>query len=149
YTYDGVHNVLSTTAANGVQSVYTYNSVDRMTQLTHSKSATTLASYTHTLDPTGRRLSVTENTGRVTTYTYDSIYRLKSETVSAHPASGNGALNYTYAPVGNRLSRNSTLAAVLSTTSAYDANDRLTSDSYDANGNTRSASGVSYTYDFE
>ena len=149
YAYDGVHNVLSTTAANGVKSDYTYNSVDRMTQMTNSKQGGTLASYTHTLDPTGRRLSVTENTGRVTAYTYDSLYRLKSETVSGDPASGNGNVNYTYDAVDNRLSRNSTLAGVFSATSAYDANDRLTSDAYDANGNTRSANGISYTYDFE
>jgi RHS repeat-associated protein len=149
YTYDGVHNVLSTTAANGVKSAYTYNSVDRMTQLTESKQGATLASYTHTLDPTGRRLSVTESTGRVTAYTYDSIYRLKSETVSGDPGSGNGTVNYSYDAVGNRLSRNSTLAAVPTTASAYDANDRLISDSYDANGNTRSANGISYAYDFE
>jgi RHS repeat-associated protein len=58
-------------------------------------------------------------------------------------------VGYTYDPVGNRLSRISTLAAVLSSTSAYDANDRLTSDSYDANGNTRGAGGSTYTYDFE
>ena len=149
YTYDGVHNVLSTTAANGVQSVYTYNSMDRMLQMTHSKGGGTLGSYTHTFDPTGRRLSITENTGRVTAYTYDSLYRLKSETVSGDPASGNGAVNYTYDAVDNRLSRNSTVTAIPTTTSAYDVNDRLTSDSYDANGNTRSASGLSYTYDFE
>jgi RHS repeat-associated protein len=31
----------------------------------------------------------------------------------------------------------------------YDANDRLTTDSYDNNGNTISSSGISYTYDFE
>src|SRR5215213_8388990 len=149
YAYDGVHNVLSTTAANGVQSVYTYNSVDRMMQMTQSKAGGTLASYTHTLDPTGRRLSVIENTGRVTAYTYDSMYRLKSETVSGDPASGNGTVNYTYDAVDNRVSRNSPLAAVPTTTSSYDANDRLTSDAYAANGNTRSASGISYTYDFE
>jgi RHS repeat-associated protein len=149
-TYDGVNNVLSTTAANGVQSVNAYNPVDRVMQLTHSKTGTTLASYTHTLDPTGRRLLVTESSGKVTTYTYDTVYRLKSETVAGDAAaSGNGVVNYTYDPVGNRLSRNSSLAAVLSTTSAYDANDRLTSDSYDANGNTRTANGTSYTYDFE
>ena len=149
YTYDGVHNVLSTTAANGVQSVYTYNSMDRIMQMTTSKGGGTLASYTHTLDPTGRRLSVTENTGRVTAYTYDSLYRLKSETVSGDPASGNGAVNYNYDAVDNRLTRNSTLAAVPTASSAYDANDRLTSDAYDANGNTRSAGGISFTYDFE
>jgi RHS repeat-associated protein len=147
YTYDGI-NVLSASAPNSVQSAYTYDALERITQLTHSKGVT-LAGYTYTLDPTGRRLLATENNGRVTTYTYDAIYRLKSEAVAGDPAAGNGAVNYTYDPVGNRLARNSTLAAVLSTTSAYDANDRLTSDTYDANGNTRSANGISYAYDFE
>lgn len=38
---------------------------------------------------------------------------------------------------------------MLSATSVYDANDRLVSDAYDANGNTRSASGQTFVYDFE
>ena len=32
---------------------------------------------------------------------------------------------------------------------SYNANDQLTTDSYDANGNTTSSGGVSYNYDFE
>jgi RHS repeat-associated protein len=149
YSYDAVGNVLGSTAANGVQSAYAYDTLDRLLQLTHSKGGT-LAGYTHTLDPTGRRLSVTENNGRVVNYTYDTLYRLTNETVSgATPAAGNGSVGYTYDSVGNRLSRTSSLAAVVSATSAYDANDRLTTDSYDANGNTRAASGLAYTYDYE
>ena len=38
---------------------------------------------------------------------------------------------------------------VPSQSSTYDANDRLTSDNYDSNGNTIAASGNSYGYDFE
>ena len=45
--------------------------------------------------------------------------------------------------------RTSTLAAISSTTSTYNANDRLNSDSYDANGNTTSADGKTYAYNFE
>ena len=41
------------------------------------------------------------------------------------------------------------MAAVPSAASAYDANDRLTSDIYDANGNTTASSGKTYAYDFE
>jgi YD repeat-containing protein len=51
--------------------------------------------------------------------------------------------------VTNRLSRTSTIAAVPSTSSAVDANDRLTSDSYDANGNTITSNSNGYVYDFE
>jgi len=149
YSYDGVGNVLGSTAANGVQSAYSYDALDRLMQLTHSKGGT-LAGYTHTLDPTGRRLSVTENNGRIVNYTYDALYRLTNETVTgATPAAGNGSVGYAYDAVGNRLSRISSLAAVVSATSAYDANDRLTTDSYDANGNTRAGSGLTYTYDYE
>ena len=84
------------------------------------------------------------------TYTYDNAYRLKREAVTGDPnPAKNGAVDYTFDAFGNRLSRVSSLAGVLSATSNYDANDRLTSDVYDANGNTRSASGRSFTYDFE
>jgi YD repeat-containing protein len=121
YGYDGVGNVLGSAAANGVQSAYSYDALDRLMQLTHIKGGT-LASYTHTLDPTGRRLSVTENNGRVVNYTYDALYRLTNETVTgATPATGNGFVGYAYDAVGNRLSRISSLAAVVSATSAYDA----------------------------
>lgn len=51
--------------------------------------------------------------------------------------------------MGNRLSRISNLPGVPSASSGYDANDRLTSDGYDANGNTRAAAGRTYAYDFE
>src|SRR5437016_4190211 len=50
---------------------------------------------------------------------------------------------------GNRLNRSSSIAPVPSQSSTYDANDRLTSDSYDNNGNTTSSTGNSYAYDFE
>lgn len=149
YSYDAAGNTLKTTSANGVQTDYVYDNLYRPTQVTHSREGT-LASYTQTLDPTGRRLSVTENNGRVVNYTYDALYRLTGETVAGDPAAAaNGSVAYTLDPVGNRLSRASTLAAVLSATSAYDANDRQTADSYDANGNTRAGSGSTYAYDFE
>ncbi|MBS1853279.1 MAG: hypothetical protein JST79_20460 [Acidobacteria bacterium] len=43
----------------------------------------------------------------------------------------------------------STLSAGPGGTFSYDANDRLAIDSYDANGNTISSAGISYSYDFE
>jgi len=58
-------------------------------------------------------------------------------------------VSYGYDPVGNRLSRTSSVAGVPSQTSTYDANDRLSSDSYDANGNTTASNGNNYAYDFE
>src|SRR5205807_5125740 len=61
----------------------------------------------------------------------------------------NGNVSYGYDPVGNRLSRTSTVAGVPSQSSTYDANDRLNLDSYDNNGNTISSNGNGYAYDFE
>jgi RHS repeat-associated protein len=124
--------------------------VNRLINMVIGKGATQHSSYAYTLDLTGRRLSATEQDGTTINYTYDPVFRLKREAVTNSPnAARNGAVDYTYDSVGNRLSRISTLAGVLSATSSYDANDRLTSDSYDANGNTRSANGMSFTYDFE
>ena len=62
-----------------------------------------------------------------------------------------GALDFTYDPVGNRTQMTSTVSALgTGTTSySYDANDRLSTDTIDANGNTTSSGGVSSGYDFE
>jgi YD repeat-containing protein len=103
------------------------------------------------LGAAGNRLSVTETGGREATYTYDDLYRLTSETITGDLSPTlNGVVAYSYDPVGNRQSRTSTVAGVPSVASQqYDVNDRLTSDGYDANGNTVASSGNGYVYDFE
>ena len=83
-------------------------------------------------------------------YTYDADYRLTKENIQSDPAGNNGAVNYTqYDPVGNRQVMSSTLNAVPSGSFSYDANDRLSTDTIDANGNTTSSGEVSSLYDFE
>jgi RHS repeat-associated protein len=57
-------------------------------------------------------------------------------------------LGYTVDPVGNRTALNSTLPGIPSATQVYDADDRLTVDTYDANGNTLTSSGKTFAYDF-
>ena len=150
YTYDPVGNLQTDMRPNGVRSTYNYNSTNRLTDLTIGKTTTTLNSYDYTLDPTGRRLSATERSGRSVTYAYDEIYRLINESITgdANPAA-NGTITYGYDAVGNRQSRTSNIAAVPSQTFNYDANDRLSVDTYDANGNTLTSSGSTFTYDFE
>ena len=82
---------------------------------------------------------------------HDALYRVTGETINGGP--GSGSASYTYDPVGNRTARNSTLAALSAQSFGYDANDRLTSDSYDANGNTLFGAGFAQAqadqYDFE
>jgi RHS repeat-associated protein len=149
YSYDAVGNLTSVTLPNGVRSDYVYNNLNRLTNLT-AKRDSTVASYAYTHAPTGQRLSVTEHTGRTVNYAYDVVNRLVNETVTGTPdAARNGEVSYTLDAVGNRLARTSTLASISTTTDTYDANDRLVSDGYDANGNTRAAGGRTFAYDFE
>ena len=75
---------------------------------------------------------------------------LQSETIASDPGGNNGAESYTYDAVGNRKTLSSTIPSLPGSMNyTYDANDRLTTDSYDNNGNTTSSSGISFTYDFE
>ncbi len=149
YSYDAAGNLLSVAYPNGVTETYTYNAKNQLTNMTAAKGGTTLASYAYTLDAVGHRVSVTENTGRVVTYVYDSDYRLVSETVAGAPGGPNGTVSYGYDPVGNRLQTTSSLAGVAAGAFTYDVNDRLTAETYDANGNATAAGGVANVYDFE
>jgi RHS repeat-associated protein len=150
YNYDNVGNLKSDQRPNGVRTDYNYNLTNRLSDMAIAKSGATQASYTYTSDRTGRRLSVTELGGRTINYSYDTLYRLTREAVAGGPTpAGNGAVNYTYDAVGNRLSRISTIPALLSKTSTYDANDRATSDGYDVNGNARNTNGRTYVYDYD
>jgi len=147
YSYDNVGNLAGYQYPNGVQTAYTYDTVNRLTKDAIASGGNALASYAYTLGPTGNRTAVAELGGRNVSYTYDNLYRLTGETIAG--GSVNGAIGYTYDPVGNRLSRTSSVAPVPASSSTYDANDRLTTDSYDANGNTTASGGNTYTYDFE
>jgi len=60
-------------------------------------------------------------------------------------ASGSGG----YDAVGNRLTMTSTLGGVPSGSFSYDANDRLSVDTYNNNGNTTASGGITNNYDFE
>ena len=149
YTYDSVGNLQGYLYPNGVSSSYAYNSLNRLTTMTVGSTGFSLASYSYTLGPAGNRTAVTELSGRTVNYTYDDLYRLTSESITNDLHGVNGSTSYGYDPVGNRLNRSSSIAAVPPQSSTYDANERLTSDNYDNNGNTTSAGGNSYAYDFE
>lgn len=149
YNYDAVGNLDNYVYPNGVTTSYNYNSLNRLASMNTGVGAVTQSSYTYTLGPAGNRTSVSELGGRTVTYTYDDLYRLKSETVANDPHSINGAVSYDYDAVGNRLTRAPTITGVPAQSSTFDANDRLNSDTYDANGNTTSSHSNTYAYDFE
>ena len=150
YDYDAVGNLESYQYPNGVTTSYQYNTLNRLTSMsTASGGGGTLSSYSYTLGPAGNRTAVSELGGRTVSYTYDDLYRLTNETIANDPHGINGAVGYDYDAVGNRLSRTSSVTGVPSQSSTYDTNDRLGSDTYDANGNTTAANSNSYGYDFE
>src|SRR5262249_57857947 len=59
-----------------------------------------------------------------------------------------GAIPYTYARVGTRLQRTPPVPAIPATLLAYDANDRITTQVYDADGNALNDGSLN-VYDFE
>ncbi|MGH9461081.1 MAG: RHS repeat-associated core domain-containing protein, partial [Vicinamibacteria bacterium] len=149
YTYDPAGHVGSVTYPNGVQSTFTYDPQYRLTQMPTAKGATPLARYDYTVSPSGQRSTAVERSGRSVSWSYDNGWRMTSETISSDPAGRNGALTYSPDAVGNRLSRNSTLAGLGPQSLSYNADDQLAGETYDGNGNTVSSSGKTFAYDFE
>ena len=145
--FDETGNLKTTLYANGVLHTFGYDIRDRVSNLAVTKGGV-LASYAYTHYDTGRQKDVTEDSGRKSSYTYDALYRLLNEDITGAGAN-NGALNYGLDPVGNRLSLLSTLAVLPSQAFTYDTNDRISGDTFDANGNTTTSNGHSYFYDFE
>ncbi len=154
YVYDTLGNLTGHQYPNQVNTTYGYDTLNRLGNLSVTALINgtnhTLASYTYTLDAAGQRTGVIELGGRTVTYGYDNLGRLQSEQVSgATGSSPKGQVVYSLDAVGNRLGSNSTLAGVPSASASFDANDHLTSDTYDANGNTRQSpgNGNTDTYD--
>jgi len=144
YTYDPASNVATVAYANGLQSNFTYDTLNRLTEM-----ITPVSGYSYTLGATGNRTQAVEINGRTLNWNYDGINRLTSETISDDPSKSNGSVSYGLDPVGNRLSASSTLSGVSSGTFTYNADDQISSETYDANGNTLTAGGKIYTYDAE
>lgn len=156
YAYDSVGNRASMTYPNGSKTTYTYDTLNRLINLSNAKSdGTSISDYTYTLAPAGNRTQVQESSGRVVNYTYDNVYRLTQEVVT-DPVLGNETFAYAYDNVGNRLT--STINGLVNTYS-YDDNDRLISETgvtyaYDDNGNLLTKTlvtgeSIEYSYDFQ
>jgi len=69
-----------------VQSTFTFNTLNRLTQL----STPSVAGYQYTLGPTGNPTSALELNGRAVTYKYDGVYRMTNETIANAPSEKNG-----------------------------------------------------------
>jgi len=161
YGYDEVGNLQGSVYPNLVHTEYQYDALNRLTNLAAAQALTPLANYAYTVGAAGNRLSASEQLfasalnpqtrtiNRV--YSYDDLYRLTGETINGTATVG--AASYGYDPVGNRQSRSVASLPLLPQIFTFDANDRLKTDSYDANGNTLYGAGFGQTqpdqYDFE
>ncbi len=153
YTYDAVGNRETVNYPNGTWSYYRYNERNQLTELRHTDALDNLVErYSYSLDSTGRRIRLTEDSGRVTDYVYDDLYRLTGETIT-DLVNGNYSASYQYDAVGNRIYE---IVNGVHTAYTYDSNDRLqqqggTIYTYDDNGNTLSetlnGNTVTYSYD--
>ena len=147
YGFDAVGNLQTKRYGNGVTNLYQYDSLNRLTNLTWKLTTASLANFSYQLGLTGNRTNLSEtvnNTSRTNAWNYDALYRLTNENISAL-----GILGYGYDPVGNRTNRTSAVTGISASSSSYNANDWLTTDQYDANGNTTNSVSVPYRYDVE
>ena len=153
YTHDTTGNQIGIAHANGTSTQRTVDTLGRITRIEHlGKVNQTLLALDYTLDPTGRRTAIIENTGRESRYKHDELYRLVGETI-IDPTHDEHTATWEYDAVSNRMVETTN---GVTTRYSVDDNDRLQSHggtyyTYDAKGNTLEESGVGlstyYTYD--
>lgn len=152
YGYDANGNLETVTLPNGVKSTYAYSDTNRLENLGIAKAGNTLAQFAYTLAATGHRYRSAETgsalqsgspgTTRSRAWNYDALWRLRNETLSGGTALGNGqsmpngSVQYALDAVGNRKSRTSSIAGLISQNFNFDSNDRVQGDPSDNNGNT-------------
>jgi RHS repeat-associated protein len=156
YTYTPVGSRESVTLPNGIVTSYQYDSLNRLTNLTHSITGTSLASFSYQLHPTGRRTNAVEtikqeNGSYVTntlSWQYDGMYRLTNE-VSISSAPGGTATytnTYQYDKVGNRFAKiHYQTNTVTTVTNQFNNNDQLLKEVTLASGVPNATN--SYAYD--
>ncbi|MGA9672318.1 MAG: RHS repeat-associated core domain-containing protein, partial [Terracidiphilus sp.] len=136
----------------GLTSTFTYDELNRITELSTAASGAQIADYKYTLGFTGNRTNATELSNRTLAWNFDGIYRLTNETITGDPANNggnNGNATYTLDPVGNRTAASSTFSSFSPGFGNYNPNDQLSTESYDNNGNVLTTGGKTFTYDSE
>ena len=144
YSYDSATNLGTTTYPNGIQTTFAYDQLNRV-----SSAVSQVSGYSYQRGPTGNLTNVVELNGRSVNWTYDGIYRLTNESVANDPTKNNGTVSYGLDPVGNRLSESSSLNGIPSGSWGFNADDEVSIESYDANGNVIASGGKTFAYDSE
>ena len=150
YSYDVDGNLISTQNANGTTETPSYHVLAADVDRGHRVLRHTI-SFAYTYDPAGHVLTETDTSGRLDTYSYDSLYRVTQQSIT-DPSAGNSSISYSYDLVSNRLTETTTSSSGQQTfIYNYDINDRLMqvtgpsgylqTYSYDSNGNTLTVAG--------
>ncbi|MGN1135752.1 MAG: hypothetical protein ACI4SF_05980 [Oscillospiraceae bacterium] len=124
YEYDANGNRTAVHYANGFTTTYDYDLLNRLIkQETLDSEDNIVVQYIYTLGVAGERKSVTE-LDRTVEYSYDSLYRLTSETITE--GEKETAYTYAYDNVSNRILKTENGAE---TEYVYNALNQLVSDS--------------------
>ncbi|MFH1286521.1 MAG: DUF6765 family protein [Candidatus Magasanikbacteria bacterium] len=139
YAYTPMSLTQDITYGNGVNTVYTYDSLHRVSTIETTHGTSTFFKHDYTYDAESNRTGLIENNDRTVHYTYDNLGQLTG--VDYDTINGSGDIAFTYDKWGNRLSMNSILGSIsyfynnANELTSYIENDRLThSLLYDGNG---------------
>jgi RHS repeat-associated protein len=165
FTYDPAGNLTKTTlpTGNGNQENRVYDASGRITRVESLKGTTVTVRANQTLDAAGNPTLIALTRGTTTTnqtFAYDAADRVTRNCVditTACTATAAKRIEYTYDPIGNRLSQNRVgVTTPGSTTYSYNNVDQLfqtvagtttTTYGYDADGNQTSSGSKGYVYD--
>jgi RHS repeat-associated protein len=171
-TYTRLGSLQNVYFPNGTWTVYQYDGMNRLTNLTYTSSASVLlGQYSYKADAAGRRTNAVEILRQenglyltnTLTWQYDNLSRLTNEALICSTPSASYTNSYSYDLAGNRLSKIHASNSPETITYQYNPNDELTNDIssvnptvtylYDANGSlTNKTAGTtvnSYTYNLE
>ena len=169
-TYDLAGNLTQTTlpATNGYTEKRTYDPAGRLTVVSNENATTVLSRFTQTLDPAGNPTRIDTQRGATTTtdaYTYTPANRLAKYCLNTITCTGaTDTTDWTYDPVGNRLTQTHTGPSTTPPTLSYTYNeaDQLTQTvtastggpvtttyTYDPDGNQTTSGADTNAYDYE
>src|SRR5262249_3021957 len=124
YTYNKNGSTENVTYPNAVRHAYTFDALNRLRTLNVTKGVTGLHAYEYKLKASGLRRQIVEG-GRTSTFTYDGLDRLTSETLAGDMHGNSGSVAYGLDKVGNRESRTSSIPTVTSAGNSFSSRDWL------------------------
>ena len=150
YEYDNWGRKTGLLYPNGARAKYYYDEQNRINKIEQIAKDGQIARFEYVFDAVGNVLNMTQNGNMIWEYSYDNLYRIKSEALREKYT-----MEYDYDSFGNRIHQNRDGAI---TEYKYDENDRLLEEKtpeaifqygYDQNGNIISKSGGNVSLSYE